>query len=587
MEVNEKAKKLLEQQILSFLIRDKKFVKKLFIRRSRSNIIGNFSCAEEKYVAIAVLDYYENYQASLVENEFKNIADNALKKNEIKEGDYKTYLEAYEGAKSLISELDENQYERIYTEWIEAETAPKAKEIVLKHQHLIHEGKGVEFVEKIRDDLKNIHSDKKTEEKIGILDVSKDKQIQIKDVLDKKDFPEQYKAIRTGYKDLDKYFEGFFKGTLNFVGGLSNHGKSTFVLNLASNISKRGKKVLVLSLEMTKEKYARMLNAKESRLDIHKLNNPEEMTEEEFARFEKVVNSRTNNLIIVDFPANIHTWEDIINFLDENLPEYEPDIIFIDQFSLIALQRHGNNDRHDILLGDQSKAMRSYAKIKNIPLVVAVQANRSSIFKDKKTNRTIIQIELENIEDSNKPGQDADSFLTTEIKKLADSDTGAEMIIGIKKQREGVRDIFVTLKTELSRSLIFDEESLMNEDYIKSGDPDLVIELEKREKEDNQKISSLSPDYFNSSLDEMGIDGFVFDDEIEKKEENISDVLGFEINEEEKPKQEIVEIFEQEKDDDFIQGLSDFKPVEKKEEITNESLFGDLFSEDNPLDPFN
>ena len=76
-------------------------------------------------------------------------------------------------------------------------------------------------------------------------------------------------AISTGFKNLDKIFDGGLYPGLYVIGAISSLGKTTLVLQMADNIAQAGYGVLIFSLEMSKnELIAKTL----SRLSLTKSN---------------------------------------------------------------------------------------------------------------------------------------------------------------------------------------------------------------------------------------------------------------------------------------------------------------------------
>jgi len=510
----------LEIQIISFMIREEKYVKQLFTKKTRNQILRDFNDKNTKYVAGLILTYYEKHQSVLIESEFLSIIDNSINNKEITNGESFNYQDIYRTAMSYSKTLDDEQFNRIYSEWENTEARPKCESGLKDSLPLLNTNQTMKFIETVRDMFRGVYQDKSNDDYINTLDFENDKEKQIKDIMDRRDNEEMYSSIKTGYgEELDKKFIGFEKGTLSLIGGLSSSGKSTLAMNFAYNIAKSGKKVLIVSLEMPELQYARKLNAREAHIEYDKLLKPATMTDDELEKLKKVINERTMNLKVLDIAANCFTWGEIVNIIDERMPEYEPDIIFVDYLSLINL---GNNskERRDVLLGNLGKEIRSYARQKKIPIVAVVQANRSSKIKDKRTGKSKVSIELENIEDSNKLGQDCDNFIAV-IPEKTEGSPVTKMGIYIGKQREGERDITIFLQGDLRYSWIHDNKSIMNDMWIND---EISTSKEEMEKSIFDDINDFDDEIKNAGLkdEEENI--------VEPKNNDLDDFLGISNN---------------------------------------------------------
>lgn len=78
----------------------------------------------------------------------------------------------------------------------------------------------------------------------------KDNVIQYLDVLMRRQSGE-YKALQTGFIDIDKSLGGFEPGQLILLAARPSMGKTALALNIAMNVCEKGKAVLFVSQEMT------------------------------------------------------------------------------------------------------------------------------------------------------------------------------------------------------------------------------------------------------------------------------------------------------------------------------------------------
>ena len=78
-------------------------------------------------------------------------------------------------------------------------------------------------------------------------------------------------AIPTGFKNLDKFFEGGLYEGLYIIGALTSQGKTTYTMQIASQIAQSGHDVLIFALEMSRnELIAKMISRHTAQLALEK-----------------------------------------------------------------------------------------------------------------------------------------------------------------------------------------------------------------------------------------------------------------------------------------------------------------------------
>jgi len=506
-----------EGQILHYVLTDIRKLQEVFCDRQVGTDIL-FDKTIKKIVDLTI-NYYERYNSLLVQNEFREIIDKLLENGDLEERDHRVLLDTYENAVNL--DLQEDQFNRIYNEWLQASTVPKCNEIIKAYnkKYLIDKTSGLDFIEKITSELRKINLTKKETNLIKIGDLAEDYEEQIKDVKDRRS--EEKKTILTGIPKLDKVFNGFDPGTLTLIGAVTGGGKSTFALNISRNIHELyNKNVLVVSLEMSKEQWFRKYNS----LDMYYKGffvpyasvlrgDKEIITDGVLEEYAERLKERSENLLgrhsrykVVEGRANRFSWNDIVNEWNRRLPAFKPDIIFVDHLSLFDLGSDADQIR--VKLGNLSKDIRAYGQDHNIPMVVIVQANRSSVQRVK--GKREIDIDFENIEGSNLVGQDADNFLALLAPELN------KIKIKVAKQRDGGKHI-VELKGAFDYCAVYDEDDSITSSYL-SGDGTFV-DGEDDDTGLDTGINDAMEEYIKSSLeDDLGILGASKDSTPETKE---------------------------------------------------------------------
>ena len=430
-----------EKQVLHFIQKDIENIKKVF--KSSAVDTKRFSNVDVRKVAEIIVNYYEQHGSLLAKREFEIIIDKLQEEKKITEEKHGEILTAYEESEYL--RLEDSQFNRILKEWISVSCIPDVNSIVKKnHEKYLKNGMGMEFIENTRRELDKLYLAKEDRSLIQVYDLDDRVDDQIQDI--KKRRKENLTGIPTHIKKLDEVFMGFEGGTLTLVGAITGGGKSTFAMNISRNIfenSESPKNVLIISLEMSEKQWFRKYNIMDAfynglhlpYTDILR-GNSKNITDEMVDEFEKFLKNRSEkhknagaNYKVVEARANKYTWSEILSEWKRQLPNYKPDIIFIDYLALFKLGEDA--EKRNIALGNLSKDIRAFGQDNNIPMVVIVQANRSSVSRVK--GKREIDIDFENVEGSNLVSADAENFLALITN---DSDL-SEMTIKIVKQREG------------------------------------------------------------------------------------------------------------------------------------------------------
>lgn len=186
--------------------------------------------------------------------------------------------------------------------------------------------------------------------------------------------PEGVYGIKTGFKLLDESTLGLRPSTMTAIGARHAAGKSVFLLNVAINAFKQGKNVVIFSLEMPAKQYWDRAISCYTKIPISNIERgciPEEDEYAFYKALEELQNS-AQKLEIIDAPLvnsiTITTELKSLSFI--------PDLLVIDYLGIV---RPSDSKKPDHLaIGETCEELRTLARQLNIPLLTAVQLNRSS-----------------------------------------------------------------------------------------------------------------------------------------------------------------------------------------------------------------
>lgn len=484
-----------EREVLSFLLKDTKYISAIFSKKKVP--IEYFRDPDIRIIVDFILQYFGKYDSIIVEEEFLKFVDGLLMRKKIDSIKHVNIMGVFDfvaGPFGIKHKLEDEQFNRIVDTWINIETTPEVKKVLDKGLEAIQSGRGLEAITNITTGLNRIHHPEKINDYIDTFSLVRDVERQIKDAEDRRFNKEENTGIPVYIEEVDEIFSGFEKGTLSAIGGLVGHGKSTFMLNFSRNQFLHGKRVLIISMEVPALQWTRRLNCSTTGVDYTGILTGSELLvpDPDFNKYKNGIINRAkgdDNYNILFAPAEAHTWPDIVKLIEEKYEFYNPDIIYIDQLSLINLSNYGNQNRRDVALGELTKDIRSYAQINKIPIVVAVQANRASVIRDSKGERKI-DINIENIEDSNKIAAHLDNFLAI----WKSSDTSA--MIKIVKQREGESGektitLLVDWKCGMIRSSKMSPVDMKSIEMINVEDQLMNLEEEDEDEERSKSVDSL------------------------------------------------------------------------------------------------
>lgn len=206
---------------------------------------------------------------------------------------------------------------------------------------------------------------------------------------DRKNNPEAYRGVQSGFPALDAATDGYQKGDLILYVGESGGGKSVNLLHTAFQAWKerypgagRGANVVLFSLEMDWHQYLRRFDAMHAGLDSYKIKSAS-LDEEEHGRWIQCLTrqkEKDNIFYLVDMPSGC-TPLFIRNKLEEirmKFPDNPIDLVVVDYLGIMnpTQQVDGPDWQKQ---GVISQELKEVARSEKVPILSAVQETRESI----------------------------------------------------------------------------------------------------------------------------------------------------------------------------------------------------------------
>lgn len=231
-------------------------------------------------------------------------------------------------------------------------------------------------------------------------------------------------GISSGFSELDNITHGWLPGDeLITIVGRVNQGKSWVLQKFLTEASKQNKRVLIYSGEMSKKEVINRHITLKYNISNTKLMTGD-MTDEELEEYAQLLDKETTLFHIVT-PSDLGGKQLTITTLKMLALQYKPDIIGIDQLSLMQDERKQRGDGTKEQYAHISQDLFNLSSLLEVPILLAAQANRGRTSEDK----------VENPELSNIANSDDVACNSSRVISLATKD--GEMTLKLIKNRYG------------------------------------------------------------------------------------------------------------------------------------------------------
>lgn len=245
-------------------------------------------------------------------------------------------------------------------------------------------------------------------------------------------------GISSGLEELDEILGGWISGEeLVSIVGRPNQGKSWILLYFLAMAWKQGKKVLVYSGEMGTNDVGYRVDTLLSHISNIQItrgtlsNREEERYKEHLDKSEK----RETPFIVVT-PTDLGNKRMTVPMLQSLIEKYNPDIVGIDQISLMDDAR-SNRDQLRIQIAHITEDLFRTSEKYKIPVLADAQASRGAAGNEEAP-------ELEHLAESDSIGQFSSRVIT-----IVQAPSGLKL--AVKKNRKGANNITLTYNWDIDR----------------------------------------------------------------------------------------------------------------------------------------
>lgn len=182
--------------------------------------------------------------------------------------------------------------------------------------------------------------------------------------------------VKTGYSNLDYYFNGFAPGSLTVLAARPSMGKTALALGIAVNAARAGQRVLYFSLEMTKEELADRLTAAGLGVSTWQLDKGD-VTDEQVSQLGQVIDDLQALPLHLDDDADSSLTNVRAKSLAHKL-EHGLDLVIVDYLQLVELPREARAKENRVQeISTISRGLKQLARELGAPVIALSQLNRA------------------------------------------------------------------------------------------------------------------------------------------------------------------------------------------------------------------
>ena len=290
------------------------------------------------------------------------------------------------------------------------------------------------------------------------------------------------KIVESGLTELNQSIEGgFHEKSLTLFLAQTNLGKSLIMCSLAVDAILKNKNVLYISCEMSEDKISERIMANLFNVSLEDL---KLLTKSKFhEKFGIIKQKIQHKLIVKEYPPKAINCNHIRNLLKELSvrKKFKPDIIFVDYLGLLNSTYNNKNDNSYLEVKRISEELRAVAVETALPIISAVQSNRSG-FND-------VEIDLTNISDSIGTAATADIIIgvtqSDDYRKLG------KFSWIILKNRYGINGKRLTVNVDYYKMRVINNEESSTEDLAKNITKDIPESDKEKKQELNNTINDV------------------------------------------------------------------------------------------------
>jgi replicative DNA helicase len=270
----------------------------------------------------------------------------------------------------------------------------------------------------------------------------------------RKENPEKYAGLKTGFTEFDRITNGLQPAELILIGGESSSGKSALSMCIAANcwlgsnsipssvgapvreFATDGANVVYFTVEMPFNPFRRRLDACLAEVPLYGLRDGTLTPEEENRYYASLEFQKLypKQFYIVDIPRGCTVSQIEAKYL-ELMYDFVPELVVVDYISLMKVQTDSESDW--LSLGRIAEMLHEFCRTYNIPCISPVQLNRPKAGSDALPDQFRVGRSIMLPQNCN---------IMLNIQTRPDEPMLPDMCVNIAKMRDGERGAFVLYK---------------------------------------------------------------------------------------------------------------------------------------------
>ena len=374
----------LEKELLHILLKD------IFsLRRFHSRINKEWfsdECREEIFNIL--IEHFQFYNVCLTKEVFMFELDKRYGKDDNSEKKKKELITEFEND---ISIKNSDTIEVIIDKLIEADLATGLNDTAENIYFNLKEGKTDEAYNLMRSATVNLKNNKKVG---NIVALHKDSAAWEEEIKRRKEEPEKYAGIKTGFLKFDYMTGGLFPAELTIVFALSGKGKSTVLKNIGSRIQMQGYNVLHVCNEENEFQVQTKYHSLQSRIEYGKFKRGNYSDEEfkQWQEFNQKEVAKGGDIYILEIPQQTDATLIEQAYHELKLQNIHIDVIIVDYLDLMApaFKAYSENDEQGKVTND----LKQLAINCHCPVLTATQAGTQTEKQETKEKPFLTQSDI-------------------------------------------------------------------------------------------------------------------------------------------------------------------------------------------------
>ena len=284
-----------------------------------------------------------------------------------------------------------NKIEVIVDKLEEANLASDLNETAENVYFNVKDGKIDEACSLIKKASINLRKNRKTG---GIIALHKDSEEWEKEIQRRKQEPEKYAGIKTGFLKFDYLTGGLFPAELTVIFALSGKGKSTALKNIGSRIQQQGFNVLHVCNEENRFQVETKYHSLQSHIEYSKFKrgNFSDEEYEEWKKWNDKQKKQPGDIYIYEIPQQTDATLIEQAYVELQLQGIHIDVIIVDYLDLMApsFKAYNENDEQGKVTND----LKQLAINCNCPVLTATQAGTQTEKQETKEKPFLTQSDI-------------------------------------------------------------------------------------------------------------------------------------------------------------------------------------------------